>query len=395
MLSKVSFLKKYYAYTFLSSADFTRGIHLVYILDLGYQNFHTGLLQSILFTLSFLLELPSGYFADKSKKKYSLLFSAICFSVSAFIYLISSSLASLFFIYALQGCAFAFQSGASQSLLYEKIASNKIYNREFNYYLSRASSLSGLSLVLSIIVGGYLQKIGWSYVFFALLIVHLSSILVLLSIHEPNPSKHSYSEGEKESSSLLSIIKDGKVPIYFFIGIGLIEAVHTPFFVLYQNYLHQYHLSAEIVAMVMAAAMTVSAVAALFAPRLAKISISTKVFLSIALLFALVGAHFFKVNIILSMFMFLLINSVPNLLFVFTDEYILESAPDDLKATVMSFASLVKSALIFLSYLVLGYSYDFLEPSVAASLIAFLLIPASIFLFIHFRGCVSLSRKKN
>ena len=384
-LIRSRFLSNYYIYSCFSNADFTRGIHLIYVLNLGFPNIYTGILQSLLFISTVIFEIPSGFFADKTKKKYSLLFSSLCFILSGILYLSSRSLAALLIIYSLQGLAFAFQSGAQQSILYDKVNESDKYKKGYDYYLSRVTSLSQFSLVTSMIIGGYLYKIGWEYVFIAFLSVHILSVISLLFIKEKNICFDDDIKKRNIFYYLPKIIKNRKTPILFILGIGLLDSIHTPFFIFYQSYLNRNQVSTEFIAIIMASGMIISAISVYFASAIKNIPLDIKIYLTLILIFLMVGIHLFDISLSLSVTLFFLINSIPNVTFIFTDEYVLDHSPEKYRATMSSFASLVSSLFISILYLFLGYAYDSFPPNYAISISALIAIPALILILLHYR----------
>lgn len=96
-------------------------ILVIYYQSFGLSLFQVGIIFSVLTVTSFLLEIPSGAFADLYGKKKSLIISSLFFFLS-FVLIVLFPTFSVFLIAAfLLGTSLAFHSGAQQALLYDSL----------------------------------------------------------------------------------------------------------------------------------------------------------------------------------------------------------------------------------------------------------------------------------
>ena len=58
-------LWKYSLYTFFVSLSFSRAIFMLFLKDLGFTTAQMGLLESILFVATFVMEIPTGILGDR------------------------------------------------------------------------------------------------------------------------------------------------------------------------------------------------------------------------------------------------------------------------------------------------------------------------------------------
>ena len=352
----MKFIHKYYLFSLFASADFTRGIHLVYILNIGFSNFYTGWLQFILFVTSFLFEIPSGYLADKFKRKYSLLAGSGCFIFSAAIYLISQDYLLITLLYFLQGLGFSFYSGANEALLYQKVLETEALQKDYFYYLAKARMVSTYSLTISILLGSLLVSYGYKYVFVAFLCTNIVAFLAAISFSERNDDFDNSIVTVKRTFETIKGPFLGN--ILLIISLSLIESAHTPYFIFFQNYLEEENVPAEIISIIFFIVMLIGAISFRFSPYLKNIPVYTFMLFVNIILGLLLVTHFVNLPWYSYLVTFLFFNSIPNLLFVKTDDLLAGLVDDKNRATFLSWISLINSIMISISYLTLGYLFD-------------------------------------
>ena len=74
----------FYVYNFLINARFSRGVLLLYCLEIGLSLAEFGTVQSVYFLVKMLAEIPTGILADRFSKKKILGLGALISSVSSF-----------------------------------------------------------------------------------------------------------------------------------------------------------------------------------------------------------------------------------------------------------------------------------------------------------------------
>jgi len=377
MNPKTSFLNKYYLFCLFSSADFTRGIHLVYLLNLGFSNSYTGIAQTVLFFTTFIFEIPLGYLSDKYKHKYTIFLGVLCFIFSCVIYLTSQNQFVLPLLYFLQGLGYAFYSGATFSLLYNRFSNEA--EDQVTKYLAASRRISMLSLAVATIVGGFLANINWNYVFVLFLIFNIFAAITISLIDEPrDENKEEEADTKNEKIKLKTVLIEQKRIFILVFGLAFLEAFHTPFFIFFQNYLELEGLSIGWISTVIASAIVISSFVLILEKRVRDINIFKKMNLTILSLLPILLVLYFTNNIYVSVALFILINSLPSLLFVFTDDYLNQEIPDHVRATFMSIVSLINSVLISIIYLTFGSLFDQLDHLLTISLLGILLIPSLI-----------------
>ena len=103
------------------SISFYGPILILFLQSKGLSFQDIGFLSVAIYTTSFLLEYPTGIFADKYGRKLSLLISVFFSFISILIYILFTSYWLLFLGYILIGASWAFKSGAREALIYDTL----------------------------------------------------------------------------------------------------------------------------------------------------------------------------------------------------------------------------------------------------------------------------------
>lgn len=165
-------LRLYYLFSAFSNMDFTRGIFILFFLSQGFSHTQIGVFQSVLFGSILIFEVPSGVFADRYRRKWSVLIGLATVMIAFFGVLFTKSFYLVAGLFALKGLGMAFSSGANTALLYDFLKAQGS-EAEKNYVLvsAKARNIGNLALAFAIWLGGVLEREqGWSYVYGAAII---------------------------------------------------------------------------------------------------------------------------------------------------------------------------------------------------------------------------------
>lgn len=363
----------FYLYSLFASMDLTRGVFLIFFTDKGISNTEIGVLQTTLFLSGVLIELPAGIGADLTKRKYSVILGMLLIAFSSTLFLSAESFSLLLILFALQGAGLALCSGADHALLYDNIRS-KLGSSE-NTYLkvsSRARNIATISLTVSILAGGWLSRTyGWSAIYIPTSIFMLLAAIAIFRVPELAPSNGAHGPSltlRERISEIHSHLKSFRASgtsfqfLAFVVGMAFIEATHTPFFMYMQIYLKDRGLNEFGIGAVIALSMMSSSVAYLFVGKLSNVRLSQLVLISSLVLASAVLVFALPLPITVGVFLFCIVNAIPSLLFVFTDNFANNLLPESVRATLLSMKALLTSLMICLSYLVMGALMDRFTP---------------------------------
>ena len=386
-------LWKYSLYTFFVSLAFSRAIFMLFLKDLGFTTAQMGLLESILFVATFVMEIPTGILGDRIGRKWSMACGIIFDLASSLIFLYLHSFSWMILAFILTGTSFAFFSGSDRALYYDSL---KALGRE-SEYLKRKSRLNALSIAtfgVAMIAGGWLRRFGWSAVYWASIVAALLNLIVVLSLQEVRLGRgHELSDAErlvqKDSmrEALNYFVKDrrSRLLVLFMVGIGLYGAFDTPFAIYNQLLLDFHGLSAAGIALVtgistfLAAAFTWVAGSYLEKKDPHRVLIAIMIVSSVLLLFELTGIPWVAVAI------FLVMGSFSEGVYLISDSISQEGIPSAIRASLLSVFSFFENFFVALVYFFWGILLERVNPSIGITSLGIFMVIALVIIWRHGR----------
>ena len=379
-------LRAYMIYQVASQGIFDRGIFILFLASKGFTSNEIGALQSILFMVSFLAEVPTGIWGDKYGRKKSvflglLIYIAYCFGVISISGFIAFAL-----LYTSYGVAMAFVSGSDRALVYDYLKDSG-YEKQFIAVESKAQGMGAFFLGLAIVAGGYLQNISWDAVYIAYAVSLMVALAAWTTMHDGDVKAEASDDSDssvlREAYDFFHKKKGRKIlPLIF--AYAFLSASIVPFFVFSQSILETRGFTIELVAWVFAIAQISSSMGYFITERISKI-------FSIRSLFGLMPIGVFAVlatNIhqsvvvaVISLFFVTMIMPVIEIIFM---NYVNAKMDSRTRASANSFISFVESCLISIGYLALGYFIEwFGQPIAIVSIgsVALIAIPLAIWYF--------------
>lgn len=215
-------INRYLIYMCFSRALFYLPIFIIFYNELGVPYSIVMLFFSILSLVKFLLEVPSGSFADNIGRKKTLIISIIFKIISLFLLVILSLFSKrinvLGYIAIILsticfGLGEVLESGAADALMYDYL---KFYNREnvFTNVAARANSLIFFSFSATGIIGGILYSINKSLPYISTLVAFVSAYISIRSFDEVKLEIKSKQNSSFLSSNCNTILKSFKMLKY-------------------------------------------------------------------------------------------------------------------------------------------------------------------------------------
>jgi hypothetical protein len=202
------------------------------------------------------------------------------------------------------------------------------------------------------------------------------SALLILKVKEPKVHSHDNDEDAPlpiiQSLKIFMKAKEGKKLLYFIFGMGFLEATAAPFFIYIQKLLADYDVSTAQIGLIIAASQLTTAGVYQFTSYFEKWSLKRQVRVFSLVLVILIVPFYFRPPVAIIAILFLLIEAIPSLLFVFTDHHINENTPSHIRASVLSVQSFVSAVFISTSFLVCGFLIEEFSSHVILSSLAIL-----------------------
>ncbi len=173
---------KFCLYGFFKNLKFFEPYLYIYFLALSFSLFHIGILFSIREITVYILEIPTGIFADNYGKKKSLL---ICFSAyiaSFFIFFLTRNFALAALGMIVFGVGEAFRSGTHKAMIYSYLEKKGWFSfKTFVYGRTRSFSLLGSSIAAFLSIAFVLNIPAMKWIFIISIVPYILDFILILS----------------------------------------------------------------------------------------------------------------------------------------------------------------------------------------------------------------------
>jgi MFS family permease len=177
-------IKLLYGFKALRSALFVMPVIVPFWQSNGLSQTQIYILQSIFAVGIVVLEVPSGYMADKCGRKCSLLVGAALSTFGFVVYSASFSFWPMAFAELVLGFGASFISGADAAMAYDSLLSNGEQGK-YRKYEAAGFSFMGLSEAAASVVGGLVAIISVRATIVAQVLVYGSLLPIALAMTEP------------------------------------------------------------------------------------------------------------------------------------------------------------------------------------------------------------------
>nr|WP_211117534.1 MFS transporter [Streptomyces sp. RPA4-5] len=360
----------FYAYAVLANSLFQRGVFVLYLAHQGFSAAQIALLQTLLYIISALAEIPTGIIADRVGRRASIMIGQVLIASCLVGQVTLSGFPSFVALFALQGIGMACVSGADTALLYDLLRRR---GAETHYVKvkSRYATFAATTMALAIALGGSLQKVSWELVYLASAGSLLLATAVLLTrVSEVRGQDAAALDAPEaaatggETAGKAAVLRSLTPRLASLVVVsGLMHATMTPYLIFAQEALSDQGIATTLVSVVMSAGFLIGG----FAPLLAdqadrRLGVHLLVPLTLLVLVAALGLSSLGLAW-LTIGVFLLAVGVPDTTAVVVDNVFNEGVPSRYRASLLSIITFVESLLIGCGYLALGQLMDAFGPS--------------------------------
>ncbi|MDV3426461.1 MAG: MFS transporter [Bacillota bacterium] len=352
-------IKLNYLFTFLSRLDITSGVWMIYLASKGVTLTKLGILESVFHITSFFMEIPTGAIADIFGRKYSRILGRFMKIIGTILLISSNSYMFYLISFALTAVSYNLESGAGDALVYDSL---KELKDEDSYMKVSGTNevFFQISDTLSLVLGGILSNINYSYAYIASIMVASFAFAESFLFQEPS----SYKEDDKTSffrqirESFKIIYRKRKVG-FLIIFSSIISIFVTTMFYYFQNFIVGKGYSKFTLGLILASASLLSAFCAFYTHKIER-RLKEKgilIYLPIVLSLSFWGIAATKFYV----FFFILANAVESIIFITTSAYINKLIPSDKRATILSMESMVFSLFMIILFPLAGKLGDLLS----------------------------------
>lgn len=175
----------------LNQMWFWNGIWLLFYLSItNYQG--VGIIEAVVFSASFLLEIPTGAIADLFGKKRTLFLAYFFYGLGNLIMGFSSELSHLIISIICLALGGALYSGTAQAMLYDSLK-DEHKESKFDKIYANVQMYSLLIMSFASIIGGFLYSYSHQYPWFATSSAGFLGMVLVLLLKEPKIDSEKFS----------------------------------------------------------------------------------------------------------------------------------------------------------------------------------------------------------
>ncbi|SEE08211.1 MFS transporter [Streptomyces sp. PAN_FS17] len=388
-----SVTRPFYVYAVLANSLFQRGVFVLFLYQRGFSAGQVALLQTLIYLVSGLAELPTGVIADRIGRRASIVIGQVLIAGCLLGQVSSSNYWVFLTLFMGQGVGMACVSGSDTALLYDLLV-RRGATAGYVKIRSRFTMLGTVTSGVAIVLGGQLQRISWGVVYLGsasclvLAVVALMSRVPEIRGADAVDEKDGAERVHIDTTAWRAMLRVATPALVTLVVVsGLMHATLTPYIIFTQKTLSDQGAGTALVSVVISAGFFVGGLVPLLSDR-ANRRIGYRIVIPVSLVtlaaaLGLSGLGLVRVTIAV----FLVLVGIPEITAVLVDNVFNEAVPSRHRASLLSMIAFVESVLIGIGYLVLGTLMDGLGSSVGmATYAAVPLLACLLWLPVLFRG---------
>lgn len=355
-----SFLSKIYAYRFFDDFVLIYPLYMVMFTDYQMEPWQLAVLLATWSATSFLLEIPSGVWADRYDRKNILFIGQLLRAFGYACWLLFPGFWGFLVGFVCWGIKSAFTSGTFQALIYDEL---KYYKKEgaFTKILGRTETIAFIAILAASFLASPVILLGYNAVLMLSILALVLSSMMVLAIPKVQPVA---STPQKPYFSLLreGLHKTFRHPpiFHFLIFLSLVIALGGALDEFWTVFADQAGLPKYGLGLFLGAMSGVQAIASFIAYRFEKYPNSFFYFLFLATGLMLFGAaYLFSIPALLLLVLFSFSFTIIQIVYEGRLHHVIDSP---MRATISSFSGFlteIGSLLVYFSFAFLAQSYNY------------------------------------
>lgn len=378
---------KFYFYQILQGMFFAIPVIVLFWQENGLSVTQIMILQSIFAIFMVILEVPTGYFADKLGRKLALIISSVFLTLGAALYSLSYNFWQFVPCEILFAISVSCASGASSAFIYDTLKDLKRED-EYKKIWGQAMYYGMIALAASNVIGGFVAKISFRSTLALSIPFFFLTIFLAFSFKEPKKHEIIYEKGYLKE--VLGIIKlaifDNKKLRWIIIYSSVVSALLMAGFWLAPPYFQLTKLDIVYFGIVFASFQLISAFSSKYAHKIEHYLGQNFSLLMLIFLLALGYILMSKILFIFSFAFCFLHQFVRGFSDVVISDYINKVTDSHIRATVLSVQSLIGRTFYAAFIPVIGYisdKYSLLQALMVLGVTSF--VCGIIFILIYLR----------
>lgn len=303
---------------------------IFFIENAGFTIRDVGLLAAFYSFTQLLVEIPTGYFADKIGRVASIRMGAISCAIATALYVLYSNKFGIFAGAMFEAIGYSFLGGAGEALIHDSLVAKK-QTHDYTRIMSKAMSISLVANAVLISLVPMTYYFDPRYPFMIGTITYLSLLFVTFFMHD---LPRTISTNKFVFPQLKSIV--GKRYILLFgLTFGIISGLYSSGVDTFNLSLKEFGIRPDLLGWIFGISSLTGAAMGPFIKYLSKIKLSSYLMIDIAVLSATYLSTFTRSPYILSIFMIIAISFFRYRKIIYQD-YLLTIYPSSYKATLVS-----------------------------------------------------------
>ncbi|UUU29556.1 MFS transporter [Streptomyces sp. CA-210063] len=387
-----SIARPFYVYAVLANSLFQRGVFVIFLYQRGFSAGQVALLQTLIYLVSGLAEMPTGIIADRIGRRASIVIGQVLIAGCLLGQVTSSNYWVFLALFMLQGVGMACVSGSDTALLYDLLV-RRGATAGYVKIKSRFTMLGTVTSGVAIVLGGQLQQFSWGIVYVGSAACLVLAVVVLMSrVPEIRGAdavdEQDGAEAHSDATAWRAMLRVATPALVTLVVVsGLMHATLTPYIIFTQKTLSDQGAGTAVVSVVIAAGFFVGGLVPLLSDR-ANRRIGYRIVIPVSLVTLAVALGLSGLGLVwVTIAAFLVLAGIPEITAVLVDNVFNEAVPSRHRASLLSMIAFVESVLIGIGYLVLGTLMDGFGSSVGmATYAAVPLLACLLWLPVLFRG---------
>lgn len=361
-------IRKEYLFQLVRNTSLSEAVWMLFLAARGMSLIQIGLLESIFHITGMLMEVPTGFIADRYGRKVSRVMARGLALISSLVMLSSNSFWGFALGFVFSALSFNLESGAGEALIYDSLVQCK-REEEYMKIRGRNEICYQLSHVLSLVVGGAVAGISYNLVYGITAVIHACALIISLSFEEPQVTKLNKETAliQHMGQSLKAVWKNRSI-LPFMLHMEVFSLFYTTLHFYFQNFMKEGGYREYQIGLMFAVSAVLGAIIAALAYKIEKRLGEKKMVLltgiAPGLLFSAIA--FTRAEIVA----LILLAGIEGLVFVIFGDYIHRRIPSEHRATLLSFQAMFFSILMIVFFPIIGGLSQYFSFKTAFALIA-------------------------
>jgi MFS family permease len=326
---------------------------MLFLAHRGMSLVEIGLLESIFHLTGMIMEVPTGFIADRYGRRTSRILGRVIAFIGCLIMVGTHSFSGFAVSFVLQALSYNLESGAGEALIYDSLVQSG-KEEEYMKFRGRNEIFFQLAQMLSLLIGGAVATYSYDLAYIITALINLAAIFISFSFEEPQISKTQSGESLfKHMKQSLNAVWDNRGVLPYVFHLEVFSLYYTTLHFYFQNFMKDNGHAEYQIGLILAAASVLGALTALVSYRIEKLLGEKNV---IILTGILPGILFTVIAVTRAETVSLImLSAVEGLMFVVFGDYINKLIPSEYRATLLSFEAMIFSIMMIGFFPVFGY----------------------------------------